>query len=952
MAEQDTAGVEVVRSHSFKEEDLERLRGGWVTWPTKPMRPFDEKKCVALAVKARHYQYDNSPSYWCDASVFRDGWNQTDGLLSREEAIFWFDLCISSKFLYDDYNAPEVTEAWIRQQVGHFTTDSKPEDFLKAMTDNAVFDDYYGNKQVLARLLRELVPYDQALAFIGSSVQSTYYIGQWVVELGPPPEDMRDAAMEKMRELFDGFDYTQVWLNGQFAQMLTMLPYQPAIEGALEYHTSCKRDWDSDSLKMAYKLDDDEKLVGYLKKLKRSSWTRPTDDDIKAFFAHFEYEHLDILFKKVIYNYRKRSDFRNVLKTALEIKAPEVVEVLYDYLRSSNLKTAVEEYVLTGESYAIEGLLRLCHSRSKKRDWALSMMRQIVEKDNDKAQEFMSYAKALHPKSIAELVEKEFFAGEEEVKIRASIDYLDASEFTDVMKKLTEITWPSNKAPEWLRVESLPPVYVLDAEKAVPLEVISGAIAAAKWVHSSSKAVKKASQKTKTGESGWHKNGETWIQAFFGECTNTSTEHLILEVIRAWDATQDPKDGDWVLPLAGLRGGVSVTAALDHYIREARDSTARYKHRDDAKLAIHILAELDTPEARHDLLWQTKHLQDDSLRSYAKTTLDGYKTENKLDDDEFADLAVPTFDMERSGARIFDFGTRQIKMVVRGRHDISFVDEHTHKVFKRFPPQRKSDDADKYSACRDQYAHISEPLRQVFDEQNARFERAMMVGRQWKTERWHEFVGQHPVLGHIARRLLWKIEDKKGGLVAVVLPDATGSFMNLDFDEVEPAKDNFLSLVHPCELTAEERDDWVEQLADFEVIQPFDQLERPIYSKDDVEALFEDVDGQMDEYYMIEALHLGWDAVKTSYGSCSAVQLESPRDKKPVMVRFSGHLDYRYDGRVQKSSWSYLYFSSIDVGDKKVFSKGDKALKNAGKISDVAFSEAVYLVKQAIAHKK
>ena len=56
-----------------------------------------------------------------------------------------------------------------------------------------------------------------------------------------------------------------------------------------------------------------------------------------------------------------------------------------------------------------------------------------------------------------------------------------------------------------------------------------------------------------------------------------------------------------------------------------------------------------------------------------------------------------------------------------------------------------------------------------------------------------------------------------------------GSFNTVDEDEYEFPAEGMIGLVHPIELSEEDLSAWREQLSDYEVIQPVEQLERPVY---------------------------------------------------------------------------------------------------------------------------
>ena len=56
-----------------------------------------------------------------------------------------------------------------------------------------------------------------------------------------------------------------------------------------------------------------------------------------------------------------------------------------------------------------------------------------------------------------------------------------------------------------------------------------------------------------------------------------------------------------------------------------------------------------------------------------------------------------------------------------------------------------------------------------------------------------------------------------------------GSFNTVEEEEYEPKEGALIGLVHPIELTEDALSAWKEQLEDYEVIQPLEQLQRPVF---------------------------------------------------------------------------------------------------------------------------
>ena len=78
-------------------------------------------------------------------------------------------------------------------------------------------------------------------------------------------------------------------------------------------------------------------------------------------------------------------------------------------------------------------------------------------------------------------------------------------------------------------------------------------------------------------------------------------------------------------------------------------------------------------------------------------------------------------------------------------------------------------------------------------------------------------------------RLIWGIYGPEG-LEQTFRYMEDGTFNTEDEDEMELPENCVIGLVHPVELSEESRKTWEEQLADYEVVQPFQQLSRTIYT--------------------------------------------------------------------------------------------------------------------------
>ncbi len=65
------------------------------------------------------------------------------------------------------------------------------------------------------------------------------------------------------------------------------------------------------------------------------------------------------------------------------------------------------------------------------------------------------------------------------------------------------------------------------------------------------------------------------------------------------------------------------------------------------------------------------------------------------------------------------------------------------------------DDPDLASTACQRFAELKKDVREVASVQVARLESSMVQGRGWTAAEFGEFVVRHPLMWHLARRLVW-----------------------------------------------------------------------------------------------------------------------------------------------------------------------------------------------------
>ncbi len=123
---------------------------------------------------------------------------------------------------------------------------------------------------------------------------------------------------------------------------------------------------------------------------------------------------------------------------------------------------------------------------------------------------------------------------------------------------------------------------------------------------------------------------------------------------------------------------------------------------------------------------------------------------------------------------------------------------------------------------------MKQQVKTVVADQKKRLEQAFVKVRFWQVEKWQALFVKNPIMRLFATELIWGVyQDNSLQRTFRYMED--GSFNTANGEECTLPEAGMIGLVHPLELADEELAAWKEQLSDYEVRQPFPQLERPVY---------------------------------------------------------------------------------------------------------------------------
>ena len=188
--------------------------------------------------------------------------------------------------------------------------------------------------------------------------------------------------------------------------------------------------------------------------------------------------------------------------------------------------------------------------------------------------------------------------------------------------------------------------------------------------------------------------------------------------------------------------------------------------------------------------------------------------------DELEDLAVPTGGLDTDGTRREEFGVEGAALLTldgkTGRTRLEWFGTDG-KPRKAVPAGVKREFAAEVKALKAAEAEVAAAM----SAQAARLDGFLASERVWPLSVWRERYEVHPVLGNLARRLIWTV----GGVVA--LPGGAAFTGAADDAEVK--------LWHPIHARPEEVMQWRDVLEGQGIVQPFKQAHREVYLLTDAE---------------------------------------------------------------------------------------------------------------------
>ncbi|MFF0888364.1 DUF4132 domain-containing protein [Streptomyces sp. NPDC003456] len=241
-----------------------------------------------------------------------------------------------------------------------------------------------------------------------------------------------------------------------------------------------------------------------------------------------------------------------------------------------------------------------------------------------------------------------------------------------------------------------------------------------------------------------------------------------------------------------------------------------------ANAGVVALARVDSEAALAELARLATRVTYKNTAKLLDTALEARATALGLSREEIEELAVPAYGLTEVGRATRRLGEATALLEIEGTRTVLTWRNAAGKPVKSVPAAVKRDHADE---LKDLKAAVKD-IDKMLSAQSERLDRQFLARRGWPWAVWRERYLDHPLVGTLARRLLWTVDGTTAGY-------ADGELRTLSGGPVREG--TRVELWHPVGHEPAEIVAWRDWLERHGVTQPFKQAHREVYLLTDAE---------------------------------------------------------------------------------------------------------------------
>lgn len=338
-------------------------------------------------------------------------------------------------------------------------------------------------------------------------------------------------------------------------------------------------------------------------------------------------------------------------------------------------------------------------------------------------------------------------------------------------------------------------------------------------------------------------------------------------VYQGWLAQGAEAKKRWVLYAAAIHGDAQMIMGLQSQIKD----WAEHSRGAIAADAVRAMALNGSAQALLVVDQMSRKFKSNQVKNAAKEALADAASALQISREELEDRIVPDLGFNAQMEQTIDYGTRTFTLRLNMLLELEVYDS-SGKLLKKLPAPGKQDDAEKAKQAQEYLKQIKKQLKLVASAQKLLLEQALTTARYWQTAAWRALFVSNPLMHQFAVGLIWGVYEN-GHLKETFRYMEDGSFNTIDEQEYTLPEAGSIGLVHPLELPDELLNMWKEQLSDYEITQPVEQLDRPVYriteEEKGTQKLTRFYDKEVNGASLVRSLlSVGWERGEILDGGC------------------------------------------------------------------------------------
>lgn len=314
------------------------------------------------------------------------------------------------------------------------------------------------------------------------------------------------------------------------------------------------------------------------------------------------------------------------------------------------------------------------------------------------------------------------------------------------------------------------------------------------------------------------------VDVVAADCDPESLSAFARELVEQWVLGDAPGRAEWMLEAAVWFPSPAGDARIAALAREWAQKNAAKAGR-----ACAALARIGSDVALMHLAHIAESSRFEALRKDVRALVAEAASARGLSADELEDRTVPDGGLGAAGTTEIVVGSRAFVAAVDASGAVAVreraEDGALGAPMTALPRPRKTDDAKAFAAARARLKALADGVTSIVKRQSVRLERAMVAGRTWDADAFEARLVRHPIVGVVARGLLWERvgDGATSSLFFRIAED--GSYADGDDVPCRLGPSDRVRVAHPAR-SPERVAAFATLFADYRVVQPFEQLGR------------------------------------------------------------------------------------------------------------------------------